>query len=211
MGIVTKKPILNEDISALYTSSLESLKLFIGLGNPGDKYAANRHNAGFMCLNRLADLSDIAWQNKPDFKSQFAQTDIGGARIMLIKPQTYVNLSGEALAAVADFYKLAPGDIYVIHDEIRHPFGTIEVCRRHEHFGHNGLKSIKNFLKGELQLIRVGIGPKRPEQISLSDFVLADFTANELEKLPSVTKEVCSLIGEAGAGPLKAGKRSILP
>ena len=123
MGIVTKKPILSEDIASLYTSSLESLKLFVGLGNPGRQYAANRHNTGFMCLERLAELYDISWQDKRDFRSHFAQTDVGGTRIMLAKPQTYVNLSGEAVSKIAVFYKLTPKDIYIIHERNPPPLG----------------------------------------------------------------------------------------
>ena len=210
MNIVSKKPILSQDISSLYTSSLEKIKLFVGLGNPGEKYALNRHNIGFMCLDRLAKLYEVPWQNKKDFESYFAQIDLSGTRILLIKPQTYVNLSGQAVTKTIQFYKLPPEDVYIIHDEIRNPFGTIEVFLGQNSFGHNGLKSIQNSIKGELQLIRVGIGPKEPEQIDLTDFVLADFTKKQLESLPAITKEVCSIIGESSSGNLRPEKRSVL-
>ncbi len=210
MSIVSKRPILSQDISSLYTSSLEKVKLFVGLGNPDQKYALNRHNVGFMCLDRLVELYEMSWQNKKDLKSHFAQIDLSGTRMFLIKPQTYVNLSGEAVLKAMKFYKLLLEDVYIIHDEIRLPFGTIEVFLGQENFGHNGLKSIQNSTAGKLQLIRVGIGPKKPEQIDLTDFVLADFTKKQLESLPSVTKEVCSIIGEATSGHLKPEKRSIL-
>ena len=210
MAIIVKKPILTPEIMPLYTSSLEQTKLFVGLGNPGVKYAKNRHNIGFMCLDRLAQMHEAVWQDKKDFKSYFGQIDLVGIRIFLIKPKTYVNLSGEAASIVAHFYKLSPDDIYIVHDEIRHRFGTIETFVGDKNFGHNGLKSIQNSIGKKMQLIRVGIGPKVPEQIALSDFVLSDFSDNQAEHLPALTKEVCSMIGELSSSKFKPEKRSIL-
>ena len=210
MAIIVKKPAISPEIAPLYTSSLERSRLFAGLGNPGKEYANNRHNVGFMCLNRLAEMHETPWQNKKDFKSHFAQIDLGGCRLLLVKPQTYVNLSGTAILPIIRFYKLQPEDVYIIHDEIRLPFGMIEVCATESNFGHNGLKSIQTCLGNSLQLIRVGIGPKEPAQIALSDFVLTHFTPAESERLPKIAKEVCSLIGEAGSGQLKPEKRSVL-
>lgn len=211
MAIIVKKPAISPEMTPLYTSSLEKIKLFAGLGNPDKKYAGNRHNIGFMCLDRLAEMYETTWQNKKDFKSHFGQLDLGGSRLLLIKPQTYVNLSGTAVEAVVRFYKLQPTDVYVIYDEIRLPFGTIEICESEGNFGHNGLKSIQSCLGGNLRLIRVGIGPKKPAEIALTDFVLADFRPEESKLLPKVTKEVCSLIGETGGSDLKPEKRSIRP
>ncbi|MYB39854.1 aminoacyl-tRNA hydrolase [Candidatus Saccharibacteria bacterium] len=209
MAIIRKSPVLSEDTSALYTSGMEVAKLFVGLGNPGQKYASNRHNAGFMCLDRMVEMYETPWQDKRDFKSHFAQIEIGGIRLIMLKPQTYVNLSGEAVLKVAQFYKLIPENIHVIYDEVRLPFGTIEVLAGQQTFGHNGLKSIAGLIEGEMKLIRFGIGPKRPEQIALTDFVLADFTAEEAVKLPGLTREVCSIIGEASGGDLPNGRRSV--
>ena len=209
MAIIRKSPVLSEDTSALYTSGMEVAKLFVGLGNPGQKYAANRHNAGFMCLDRMAEMYETPWQDKRDFKGHCAQIEIGGVRLIPLKPQTYVNLSGEAVLKVAQFYKLIPENIHIIYDEVRLPFGTIEVLATQQTFGHNGLKSIAGLIEGEMKLIRFGIGPKRPEQIELTDFVLADFTAGEAAKLPGLTREVCSIIGEASGGNLPNGRHAV--
>lgn len=210
MGIIVKKSPMLPSVAPLYTSALEKVKLFVGLGNPGSKYINNRHNIGFMCLDRLAQLYDAPWQDKKDFKSHFTQIDLSGTRLLLIKPQTYVNLSGEAVLNVAQFYKLTPDSIFIIHDEIRHPFGTIEVFMGDNNFGHNGLKSIQNTIGEKLQLVRVGIGPKKPSQINLTDFVLANFTDDQAKNLPLLTKEVSSIMGEASSGLLKPEKRSII-
>ena len=209
MAIIRKNPVLSENAAAFYTSGMESAKLFVGLGNPGRKYSGNRHNAGFMCLDRMAEMYETRWQDKPDLKSHLSQVELGGVRLILLKPQTYVNLSGEAVLKTARFYKLTSENIHVIYDEVRLPFGTIEILAGRETFGHNGLKSIGGFTDGDVKLIRLGIGPKRPERMELTDFVLADFTAEEAAKLPSLTKEVCSIIGEASGGELRAEKRII--
>ena len=209
MAIIVKKPAISPEIAPLYTSSLEKTRLFAGLGNPGKQYAGNRHNIGFMCLDRLAEMYETLWQNKKDFKGYFAQLDLGGCRLLLLKPQTYVNLSGTAVEAVVRFYKLRPEDVCVVHDEIRLPFGTIETRKTESVFGHNGLKSIQACLGSGLQLVRVGVGPKKPVQIPLTDFVLADFTPEEKELLPKITKEVCSLIGEISGNDPKSEKRTI--
>ena len=211
MAIIVKKATISPDTAPLYTSSLEKTRLFVGLGNPGQQYSQNRHNVGFMCLDQLANIYEGTWQHKKDFKSHLAHIDLSGLRLLLIKPQTYVNLSGEAIALIAHFYKLQADEIYIIHDEIRLPFGTIEILASKNSFGHNGLKSAQQYLGETLQLMRIGIGPKKPEQIPLTDFVLADFTQEEQQQLPKITKEVCSLIGEAGGDHLKPQKRSVLP
>lgn len=210
MGIIVKKSPVLPTLAPLYTSALEKVKLIVGIGNPGSKYVNNRHNIGFMCLDELAKVYDASWQDKKDFKGHFTQFDLSGTRLLLIKPQTYVNLSGEAVSRIVQFYKLTPDNIFIIHDEIRHPFGTIEVFMGEKNFGHNGLKSIQNVIGENLQLIRVGIGPKKPDQINLTDFVLANFTDAQAEKLPLLTKEVSSIIGEASSGLLKPEKRSII-
>ena len=211
MAIIVKKPIISPESAPLYTSSLEKMRLIVGLGNPGAKYAGHRHNAGFACLDRLVELYEAGWQEKKGLKGRLAQLDLAGIRLLLLKPQTYVNLSGEAVALMSRFYKLRPEEITVVYDEIRLNFGSIEALSSQNHFGHNGLKSIQQHLGNHLQLIRVGIGPKRPPEAELTDFVLNGFTEKERALLPKITKEVCNLIGEAGGEPLKDQRRSVLP
>ena len=147
--------------------------------------------------------------SKTNFKSWLCQLDLGETRFILIKPQTYMNLSGEAVQKISQFYNLKPDQIYIIHDEIRLKFGLIEALVTPNNFGHNGLKSIQNIFKSELNLIRVGIGPKKPAEIDLTDFVLTNFTSQEEAQLPKITQEVCSLLGEMGQ-TFQPQKRNLL-
>ena len=196
MAIIIKKGSETPDIEALFTSPLQEMRLVVGLGNPGEKYALNRHNIGFMCLDKMQTTYETKWQKQNKLKTLLTSLDLGNVRLILTKPQTYVNLSGEAVSALKQYYKLQKADICLIYDEIRLPFGTIEALKTNKDFGHNGLKSIQNHLRGSLQLLRVGIGPKKPSSADLSDFVLANFTPEQQELLPKITKEVCSLLGE---------------
>ena len=210
MAIVIKKTDDNSDALPLYTNSLETTKLFIGLGNPGDKYYYNRHNVGFMCLDYFAQTYSLNWQNKPDFQCLFIQTTMGGTRIILCKPQTYMNLSGQSVQSISHFYSLNPMDTFIIHDEIRLDLGTIETTTTEQNFGHNGLKSIHNIFADQLNLIRIGIGPKIPANISLTNFVLSDFPEHGDDKLQTVTKEVTSIMGEISGGHFNQEKRKVL-
>lgn len=197
MAIILKKGSTTPSIAPLFTSPLQELRLVVGLGNPDKKYTQTRHNIGFMCLDKMREVYDEGrWSPTPKLKSQLASLNLGNIRVYLAKPTTYVNLSGEAVNAVLRFYKLTPSDVCLVYDEIRLPFGTLEVLQTDKDYGHNGLKSIQAHLGQSLQLIRVGIGPKRPSDIELSDFVLSDFTDQESQKLPKITREVCSLLGE---------------
>ena len=206
MAIIVKKPIISPSLDPLYTSKTQNLRLVVGLGNPGQRYSHNRHNLGFMCLDKCAQLYESQWQEKPKLKSHLCSIDLRESRFILMKAQTYMNLSGEAVSLVAKFYKIEPQQIYIIHDDIRLKFGTIKVLETTENSGHNGLKSIQDILEAKLNLIQVGIGPKKPAEINLTDFVLADFSSKEIEKIPTITKEVSSLLGEL-EGNFKAQKR----
>ena len=163
MAIILKRGSETPDIAPLFTSPLQEVRLVIGLGNPEEKYALNRHNIGFMCLDKMQSIYDLQWHKEGKFKTLLTTLNLGNIRLLLSKPQTYVNLSGEAVAALKQYYKLQRADICLIYDEIRLPFGAIEVLKTDKDFGHNGLKSIQNHLKGSLQLIRVGIGPKNTQ------------------------------------------------
>ena len=210
MSIVSKQPYLGPASSRLYTSDIAATWMIIGIGNPGRSFAQNRHNTGFMCLDHLAQAYQVNWKTKPALKSNLAQIQIGDNRILLLKPQTYVNLSGEAAALSMQFYKLSPKQLYIIHDDVRHPFGLIVSHSSEQARGHNGLKSIKSSLKIDtLQLISVGIGPKQPESASLSSFVLGNFTESEQDKLKNIIKEVCSLVGEINQSGISPDRRQI--
>jgi peptidyl-tRNA hydrolase, PTH1 family len=149
--------------------------LVVGLGNPGREYARNRHNAGFMVADELARRHGGSWRGK--FSGQLADVRIEGARVALLKPETYMNDSGKAVGAAAAFYKLEPADVLVVHDEGDFDLGRIQVRLGGGLAGHNGLRSIAKTLGTQDFLrTRVGVGrPERGDPRPLADYVLANF------------------------------------
>lgn len=152
-------------------------KMIVGLGNPGADYSFNRHNIGFMAVDALAEATNAtAWQKK--FKAQIATGAFGDNTLLLLKPQTYMNLSGEAVGEAMRYYKLEPSDVVVIHDDIDLQSGQIKTKQGGGHGGHNGLKSIDTHIGKEYWRVRLGVGhPGTREQVSdhvLSNFAKAD-------------------------------------
>ena len=169
-----------------------SVHLIAGLGNPGTEYHETRHNAGFMVLDRLADLADISVTRK-SFSGLCGEGRWQGDRLFLLKPQTYMNLSGRSVAAALRFYKLLPADLIVIHDELDIPFCQAKVKEGGGHGGHNGLRSLMEELgTGDFLRIRVGIG--RPPKGDPVKYVLGNFGKDEIPILPLVINGVCNLI-----------------
>ncbi len=153
------------------------MRLFVGLGNPGSQYAGNRHNIGFMALDRIAaDHGFGPWRAK--FQGQITEGRLGRDKVLLLKPETFMNLSGQSVRAAVDFYKLEPGDVTVFHDELDLAPGKCRVKSGGGHAGHNGLRSIHGHLGPDYQRVRLGIGhPGRKELVSgyvLHDFAKAD-------------------------------------
>ena len=154
------------------------MKIFAGLGNPGAKYAGNRHNIGFMALDRIAaDHGFAPWRSA--FKAQVTEGWLGTSKVLLVKPQTYMNLSGESLRAAMDFYKLTPAEITVFHDELDLAPGKARVKQGGGHAGHNGLRSIHQHLGTDAYArVRLGIGhPGHKDAVAafvLNDFAKAD-------------------------------------
>ena len=153
------------------------MKLFVGLGNPGPKYAGNRHNIGFMALDRIAaDHGFGPW--KAAFKGELSEGRLGSEKVLLLKPMTFMNLSGDAVRAVMDFYKLTPDQITVFHDELDLAPGKCRVKQGGGHAGHNGLRSIHAHIGEAYGRIRLGIGhPGHKDAVAayvLHDFAKAD-------------------------------------
>lgn len=153
------------------------MKLWIGLGNPGAKYTGNRHNIGFMAVERVADDHGFApWRSK--FQGQICEGQLGRQKVLLLKPATFMNLSGQAVGEAMRFYKLTPDDIIVFHDELDLAPGKTRVKQGGGHAGHNGLRSLHAHIGADYARVRLGIGhPGHKDRVAhyvLSDFAKAD-------------------------------------
>ncbi|HZV81565.1 MAG TPA: aminoacyl-tRNA hydrolase [Geobacteraceae bacterium] len=159
-------------------------KLIVGLGNPGPKYLWTRHNAGFIVLDRFAHLAGIP-ATKKNFAGLYGEGNWQGNRLLLLKPQTFMNLSGRSVAEALRFHKLSPADLIVIHDDLDIPFGQIKLKDGGGHGGHNGLRSLHQELgTGNYPRLRVGIG--RPARGDMADYVLSNFAKDEMTALPQL-------------------------
>lgn len=154
------------------------MKLVVGLGNPGDKYAKTRHNIGFEVIKKLQkDLNIIGEKDK--FQGLLSEKNIDGEKVLFLKPQTFMNLSGNSIAAVVNFYKIdAKSDMIVIYDDMDLPVGKLRVKEKGSSGGHNGIKSIISHLGDEFLRIKCGIGKSKDDTI---DFVLGQFDKSEQE------------------------------
>ena len=172
------------------------LKLIVGLGNPGRIYVDSRHNLGFRCLNIFARRHGIEF-NKQRSKARIAVGEAGGSKFILAKPQTYMNLSGDSVRPLLDYYHIPVTDMLVVYDDVDLPIGSIRIRERGGAAGHNGMKSIiENVASQEFPRVRVGISPlDLQENVSHRnpDFVLGKFTREE----KSIIDKVCPHVSEA--------------
>lgn len=153
------------------------MRLFVGLGNPGPKFARNRHNVGFMAVDEIARRHGFApWRRR--FQGETSEGTLGTERVILLKPMTYMNESGRSVQEAASFFKIAPGDVTVFHDELELPPGKVRVKVGGGIAGHNGLRSISAHIGNEYRRVRLGIGHPGVKELVhghvLSDFAKAD-------------------------------------
>ena len=154
------------------------MKIIVGLGNPGAKYAGTRHNVGFSVILKLADKYNISLTEKKH-KAEFGKGIIEGEKVILAMPQTYMNLSGESVRELMDYYKCDCSDIIVIYDDIDLAVGRLRIREKGSAGGHNGMKNIILHLGSqEFTRIRVGVGQK-PKNMDLADYVLSRFPKDE--------------------------------
>lgn len=157
------------------------MKLICGLGNPGTKYDTTRHNVGFYALDELAELLDARIYINRN-RALTGQAYLGSEKILLVKPLTFMNLSGEAIASLASYYKIEAADILVVCDDVNLPLGQLRIRNGGSAGGHNGLKNIIQFLgSDQFPRIRIGVGPQ-PEGLDLIDFVLMSMPAEQLKE-----------------------------
>lgn len=184
--------------------------LIVGLGNVGKDYENTRHNFGFECIDTFAKTEEFnPWVEKKDLKSLLCAKIIDGKKVILCKPTTYMNLSGEAMRAVQHFYKISSSSTCVLYDELDLDFGTIRTQSKGTSAGHNGINSLLEHTDNSFWRIRLGIGPKNPPQIDTADFVLQKFSKDQIEKLPAIQKEVASLLEEWISGNATPDTRKI--
>jgi PTH1 family peptidyl-tRNA hydrolase len=158
-----------------------AVKLVVGLGNPGSRYQWTRHNAGFMVLDRLSVMTGIPITRK-NFSGLCGEGHWQGERIILLKPQTFMNLSGRSVSEAVRFHKIELDDLIVVHDDLDIPFGRIKMKTGGGNGGHNGLKSLTSSLgSGDFIRLRVGIG--RPARGDVVDYVLSPFARDEMNDL----------------------------
>lgn len=162
------------------------MKLIIGLGNPGFKYVSTRHNIGFLVVDQIAHNHNISIAVK-GFDACFGKGKIGDIAVLLVKPKTFMNISGISVKKSADYFKIDLADLIVVHDDIDLPFGTIRIKDGGGHAGHKGLISIIEYLgNSEFIRVRIGIG-KPPDKSMVEKFVLETFTDDEMKLLPLIT------------------------
>ncbi|MCK0167541.1 aminoacyl-tRNA hydrolase [Jannaschia sp. S6380] len=177
------------------------MQLWVGLGNPGAKYAGNRHNIGFMALDRLAEDQGATWRSK--FQGELAELRFGPERVWLLKPATFMNLSGQSVGAAMRFHKLEPADVTVFHDELDLAPGKLRLKQGGGHAGHNGLRSIHQHIGPDYARVRLGIGhPGHKDRVS--GYVLSDFAKAEATMLDDLLRGILDgaphLAARDGAG-----------
>ena len=168
------------------------MKLVVGLGNPDKQYENTYHNIGFMAIDVLADKYDVAFQ-KNDCKAKVAEARVGGEKVILAKPQTYMNLSGESILAFKSKYKIDTKDIYVFCDDIDLPFGKVRYRENGSAGTHNGLRNIVQHIGQDFKRVKIGIG--RDEKFAnLADFVLSKIPSSRLEEMYEAIDEAVALV-----------------
>ena len=169
------------------------IKLIVGLGNPGDEYIDTRHNIGFKFINAMVKASSRDVSKKTTLKSHLYQVTVNDGSLICIKPQTYMNLSGEAVQAAMSFYKIEPNEICIVTDDLDIEFGTVRIRKQGSAGTHNGMKSVIQMLgTHDFMRLRLGIGPK-PEFMDSKDFVLQRFRSEEKIVLPDMLNKIRDL------------------
>lgn len=169
------------------------MKIIAGLGNPGAKYAGTRHNVGFSVIDELAERHKIS-MSAGKHKAIMGKGIIDGEKVILAMPQTYMNLSGESVRALMDFYKCTPEDLIVVYDDIDLDVGKLRIREKGSAGGHNGMKNIiLHTGSQEFVRIRVGVG-KKPDRMDLADYVLSRFDKDELPFMRESCTKACEAV-----------------
>ncbi|MGA3150080.1 MAG: aminoacyl-tRNA hydrolase [Candidatus Saccharimonadales bacterium] len=196
MALFQKKPQVSSNLP-LYTIGASKTVLIIGLGNHGKQYEGTRHNIGFEVLDYFAGKNDFpAWMVKKDLKCHLTNTTMGETRVILCKPATFMNNSGEAAQAVQRFYRVYNPSTLVVYDELAIAFGQLRTRLGGSDAGHNGVKSLVVHIGNDFSRIRIGTGRELSEKADAADFVLGKFSKKEQAILPLILREANALITE---------------
>ena len=162
------------------------MRLIVGLGNVGSRYAGNRHNIGFMVVDQLAIEAGASWKEAPKLKAFITAVELGGEKVLLAKPTTLMNGSGESVQRLMQFYKLAPSDLIVVYDDLDTEFGQLRQRDSGSSGGHNGVQSIIDNIGSEFTRLRVGISMNDRSVEPSEIYVLRNFDDDEVAQLPDV-------------------------
>jgi PTH1 family peptidyl-tRNA hydrolase len=196
MALFQKKPQVQSS-APFYSIGAHKTILIIGLGNPGKEHAGTRHNIGFAVLDEFAVKNDFpGWVAKKDLKCELTVQNIGENRVVLCKPSTFMNNSGEAAQAVQRFYRVYNKNTLAVYDELAIPFGSLRTRLGGSDAGHNGVKSLIQHIGDDFGRLRIGVGTDIAKKADAADFVLGKFNKEEQESLPQVIREANAIITE---------------
>lgn len=170
------------------------MKLIVGLGNPGKEYQNTRHNVGFMVLDRYIKRNDKEF-SKNKFNGIYSEIIIGGEKVIFLKPQKYMNLSGEVISEYVNFYKIRVEDVLIIHDDLDIELGNIKIKSQGSSGGHNGLRNIEENLQTS-EYKRVKIGISNPKETETKDYVLGSFKGDEKAVMDKIIDTSCDIIDD---------------
>jgi PTH1 family peptidyl-tRNA hydrolase len=173
------------------------MKIIFAQGNPGTEYKNSRHNVGFLALDQLAAQQRAEFTKKPKFHADIAEYSEAGEKVLLVKPTTFYNETGQSARLLMDFYKMASTDILVIHDDLALPFGTIRTRQKGSDAGNNGIKSLNAHLGQDYTRIRVGVWNELRDRMPDADFVLGNFNRQESEALhAAIIPKIAEIVAE---------------
>ena len=187
------------------------MKLIVGLGNPGSQYARTRHNIGFMIVDELAASHSASWKFDKKMQAEMAEISLDGEKIMLAKPQTFMNLSGESIQKIMQFYKISSSDVWVIFDDVDVPFGKLKIRQEGSAGGHNGVKSTIAKIGQDFIRIRIGISLNDRSVEPSEVYVLKPFKPEEQKELSYLISTASIWIVDAlGSGAISEQSISLI-
>ncbi|HTE21638.1 MAG TPA: aminoacyl-tRNA hydrolase [Candidatus Limnocylindria bacterium] len=197
MALFQRNPHSDRQHQPLFSIGMNKTVLIVGLGNIGKEFKGTRHNIGFTCLDAFAAAHEFdTWADKKDLKCLMTSKTLSDTRVILCKPTTMMNLSGEAVQKIVHFYKIHHQQIIAVHDELAIPFGQIRTRVGGSDAGNNGVKSLITHIGPDFGRVRIGIDGEKSTKMDSADYVLAKFTQEEQEHLPALTREVTSVLTE---------------